>query len=216
LPTACRQGHYWLVGCCVCPDTPPVASCQGVRGYCSLVDCCVCPDTPLVASCWGSGGTGQGLVWHVGSAALLVIRGDRDAVRGSKNWRLGVVTFGDTFPGGRLVVKGLGGAMDLNVLCKKPRIPRGKSTPVASLESAQLEVEVIHTEASIKQPVGSPVADQATAGRPDKWGTIKVKKHKSHRDEGSSPMGSSKERTRGLGGGLLSDLPPTKIDEGPV
>ncbi|RWV88132.1 hypothetical protein GW17_00049805 [Ensete ventricosum] len=32
LPIACCQGHYWLVGCCVCPDTPPVASCQGSGG----------------------------------------------------------------------------------------------------------------------------------------------------------------------------------------
>ncbi|RRT37980.1 hypothetical protein B296_00057082 [Ensete ventricosum] len=80
-PTTCRRGHCTLVGCCVCLDTPPVASYQGsggtvrrsvtasaltcacwqlsrVRGYCSLVGCCLCPDTPLVASCRGSGGIG--------------------------------------------------------------------------------------------------------------------------------------------------------------
>ncbi|RRT69004.1 hypothetical protein B296_00021604 [Ensete ventricosum] len=76
--------------------------------------------------------------------------------------------------------------MDLNVLCKKPRMPRGKSAPVAGPESAQPEVELIHTKASAKQLVGSPVVDQATAGRPGKWVKIAVRKHKSHRDEGSS------------------------------
>ncbi|RZS03116.1 hypothetical protein BHM03_00033253 [Ensete ventricosum] len=107
-PTTCRRGHCTLVGCCVCLDTPPVASCQGsggtvrrsvtasaltcacwqlsrVRGYCSLVGCCLCPDTPLVTSCRGSGGIGRGLVWHVDSIVSPVIRGelvDRRAARG--------------------------------------------------------------------------------------------------------------------------------------
>ncbi|RZR85662.1 hypothetical protein BHM03_00012681 [Ensete ventricosum] len=76
--------------------------------------------------------------------------------------------------------------MDLNVLRKKPRMPGGKSAPVAGLESAQPEVEVIHMEASAKRPVGSPVVDQATASRPDKQVKIVVRKHKSHRSEGSS------------------------------
>ncbi|RRT38081.1 hypothetical protein B296_00033929, partial [Ensete ventricosum] len=30
---------------------------SGVRGYCSSIGCCVCPDTPFVANCQGSGGT---------------------------------------------------------------------------------------------------------------------------------------------------------------
>ncbi|RRT35379.1 hypothetical protein B296_00047009 [Ensete ventricosum] len=42
------------------------------RGYCSSVDCRAYPNTPLVASYRGSG---RGLVWHIGSAALLVDRG---------------------------------------------------------------------------------------------------------------------------------------------
>ncbi|RWW83449.1 hypothetical protein BHE74_00008037, partial [Ensete ventricosum] len=62
----------------------------------------------------------------------------------------------------------------------------GKSTPTAGPESVQLEVEVIHMEASAKRPVGSPVADQATVGRPSKRVKIPVRKHKSHRGEGSS------------------------------
>ncbi|RZS19336.1 hypothetical protein BHM03_00051728 [Ensete ventricosum] len=76
--------------------------------------------------------------------------------------------------------------MDLNVLCKKPRTSGGKSAPIAGPESAQPEVEVIHMEASAKRPVGNPVTDQATAGRPDKRVKIAVRKHKSQRDEGSS------------------------------
>ncbi|RWW36001.1 hypothetical protein BHE74_00059002, partial [Ensete ventricosum] len=44
----------------------------------------------------------------------------------------------------------------------------------------------IHTEASTKQPVGSPIADQATVGRPNKWVKIAVRKHKSHCGEASS------------------------------
>ncbi|RZS23254.1 hypothetical protein BHM03_00056153 [Ensete ventricosum] len=67
----------------------------GVRGYCLSVDSYVYPNTPLIASCQGSGGTvhrsatasvlthrfancwGSGeLVWHVGSAAPPVIKGD--------------------------------------------------------------------------------------------------------------------------------------------
>ncbi|RZS29386.1 hypothetical protein BHM03_00063108 [Ensete ventricosum] len=31
-PIAYLQGHCWLVGCCVCRDMPPVASCQGSGG----------------------------------------------------------------------------------------------------------------------------------------------------------------------------------------
>ncbi|RRT46385.1 hypothetical protein B296_00051802 [Ensete ventricosum] len=78
------------------------------------------------------------------------------------------------------------GAMDLNVLRKKPKMPGGKSAPAARPESAQPEVEVIHTEASAKRLVESPVADQATSGRPSKQIKIMVRKHKSHRNEGSS------------------------------
>ncbi|RRT55693.1 hypothetical protein B296_00037210 [Ensete ventricosum] len=51
------------------------------------------------------------------------------------------------------------GAIDLNVLRKKPRMPGGKSAPAAGPESAQPEVEVVHTEASAKRPIGSSVAD---------------------------------------------------------
>ncbi|RWW03723.1 hypothetical protein GW17_00033096 [Ensete ventricosum] len=82
--------------------------------------------------------------------------------------------------------------MDLNILCKKPRTSGGKSAPVAGPESAQPEVEVIHMEASAKRLVGSPVTDQATADRPDKWVKIAVRKHKSHRDEGSSRRATRK------------------------
>ncbi|RWW79957.1 hypothetical protein BHE74_00011726, partial [Ensete ventricosum] len=73
------------------------------------------------------------------------------------------------------------GAMDLNVLRKKLGMPGGKSAPAVGPEGAQPEVEVIHTEASAKQPVGSLIADQATVGRPGKWVKIAVRKHKSHR-----------------------------------
>ncbi|RWW38213.1 hypothetical protein BHE74_00056572 [Ensete ventricosum] len=48
------------------------------------------------------------------------------------------------------------GAMDLNVLCKKPKMPGGKSALAAGSEGAQSEVEVIHMEASAKRPIGSP------------------------------------------------------------
>ncbi|RRT37979.1 hypothetical protein B296_00057083 [Ensete ventricosum] len=78
------------------------------------------------------------------------------------------------------------GAMDLNVLRKKLRMPGGKGAPAAGPEGAQPEVEVIHAEASTKWPVGSLVADHTTAGRPEKWVKIVVRKHKSHRREGSS------------------------------
>ncbi|RWW40813.1 hypothetical protein BHE74_00053749, partial [Ensete ventricosum] len=78
------------------------------------------------------------------------------------------------------------GAMDLNVLRKKPRMPGGKSAPVVGPESAQPEVEVIHTEASAKRPVESLVANQATTGRPGKQIKIAVRKHKSHCGKGSS------------------------------
>ncbi|RRT50059.1 hypothetical protein B296_00040613 [Ensete ventricosum] len=50
--------------------------------------------------------------------------------------------------------------MDLNVLCKKPRKPSGKSAPAAGPESTQPEVEVIHAETLAKRPVGSSVPDQ--------------------------------------------------------
>ncbi|RZR78179.1 hypothetical protein BHM03_00003449 [Ensete ventricosum] len=49
-----------------------------VRGYCSSIGYYVCPDTLLVASCRGSGG----LVWHVGSTAPPVSRGDSWSVAG--------------------------------------------------------------------------------------------------------------------------------------
>ncbi|RRT74112.1 hypothetical protein B296_00001686 [Ensete ventricosum] len=48
------------------------------QGYYSSVGCCVCLDTPLVASCQGSGR----LVWHVGSTAPPVNRGDSWSVAG--------------------------------------------------------------------------------------------------------------------------------------
>ncbi|RWW41615.1 hypothetical protein BHE74_00052902 [Ensete ventricosum] len=73
-------------------------------------------------------------------------------------------------------MKGLGEAQDA----------RGKSALVAGPESAQLEVEVIHTEASAKRPIGSPAVDQAIAGQLGKWVKTAVRKHKSHHDEGSS------------------------------
>ncbi|RRT44168.1 hypothetical protein B296_00047329 [Ensete ventricosum] len=78
------------------------------------------------------------------------------------------------------------GAMDLSVLRKKPRMPGWKSAPAAGPESTQPEVEVIHMETSAKRHVGSMVADQATISRPGKWVKIAVRKHKSHRDKGSS------------------------------
>ncbi|RWV86332.1 hypothetical protein BHE74_00036044 [Ensete ventricosum] len=36
------------------PDRSPAACC---RRRCTLVDCCVCLDTPPIASCQGPGGT---------------------------------------------------------------------------------------------------------------------------------------------------------------
>ncbi|RRT39880.1 hypothetical protein B296_00056712, partial [Ensete ventricosum] len=63
-----------------------------VRGYCSSVGCCVCPDTPLVANCQGSGGTGRGLVWHVGSTTspLMVTEGCiSGTIKGGQEMRLG-------------------------------------------------------------------------------------------------------------------------------
>ncbi|RRT50827.1 hypothetical protein B296_00050149 [Ensete ventricosum] len=53
-------------------------------------------------------------------------------------------------------------------------------------EGAQPEVEVTHAEASAKRPAGSPVPNQTVAGRPEKQVKIAVRKHKSHRDDGSS------------------------------
>ncbi|RZS17201.1 hypothetical protein BHM03_00049331 [Ensete ventricosum] len=47
------------------------------------------------------------------------------------------------------------GAIDLNVLRKKPRMPGGKSAPTAGPESAQPAVEVVHMEASAKRPIGT-------------------------------------------------------------
>ncbi|RRT84762.1 hypothetical protein B296_00006207 [Ensete ventricosum] len=63
---------------------------------------------------------------------------------------------------------------------------RWKSAPAVGPESTQLEVKVIHMETSAKRPIGSPVADQATTGRPSKRVKIAVRKHKSRHDEGSS------------------------------
>ncbi|RRT61600.1 hypothetical protein B296_00033836 [Ensete ventricosum] len=56
--------------------------------------------------------------------------------------------------------------MDLNVLCKKPRMPSGKSAPAARAKSSQPEVEVIHVETSAKRPVRSLIPDQAATNRP--------------------------------------------------
>ncbi|RRT79651.1 hypothetical protein B296_00023479 [Ensete ventricosum] len=55
-----------------------------------------------------------------------------------------------------------------------------------SIPEGYPKVEVIHAEASTKQPVGSPIANQATVGRPSKQVKIAVRKHKSHHGEGSS------------------------------
>ncbi|RWV85391.1 hypothetical protein GW17_00052820, partial [Ensete ventricosum] len=134
-PTACRRGRCTLVGCCVCPGPPPVANCQGSgatvrrlaatstltrrllpavrgQGYCSSVGCCVCLDTPLVAICQGSGR----LVWHVGSAALPVNRGDSWSVAGPS---------GDTSRSGRAEDAGstwLSRDMaEMGTLCSSPR-----------------------------------------------------------------------------------------------
>ncbi|RRT49129.1 hypothetical protein B296_00024985 [Ensete ventricosum] len=49
--------------------------------------------------------------------------------------------------------------MDLNVLRKKPRMPRGKGAPAAGPEGAQPKVEVIHAVASAKRPIGNRVCD---------------------------------------------------------
>ncbi|RWW45401.1 hypothetical protein BHE74_00048763 [Ensete ventricosum] len=49
---------------------------------------------------------------------------------------------------------------------QEARDAEGKSSPTDVSESAQSEVEVIHMEASAKRPVRSPIADQATTGRP--------------------------------------------------
>ncbi|RRT42914.1 hypothetical protein B296_00044941 [Ensete ventricosum] len=76
--------------------------------------------------------------------------------------------------------------MNLNVLHKKPRMSSVKSAPTAGPKSTQPEMEVIHVETSAKRPIGGPVLDQAAASRPGKWVKIAVRKHKSHRDEGSS------------------------------
>ncbi|RZS01904.1 hypothetical protein BHM03_00031863 [Ensete ventricosum] len=78
------------------------------------------------------------------------------------------------------------GAMDLNVLRKKPRMSGGKSAPAAGPEGTRLEVEVTHTEASAKRPAGSSIPDQTVAGRLEKRVKIAVRKHKSHHGEGSS------------------------------
>ncbi|KAJ8498879.1 hypothetical protein OPV22_009431 [Ensete ventricosum] len=56
------------------------------------------------------------------------------------------------------------GAMDMNVLRKKPWMLGGKDTPVAGPEGAQPEVEVTHAKASAKRPMGSLVPDQTAAG----------------------------------------------------
>ncbi|RRT40813.1 hypothetical protein B296_00050606 [Ensete ventricosum] len=76
--------------------------------------------------------------------------------------------------------------MDLNILCKKPRMSGGKTAPTVRPKNSQPKVEVIHMEALAKWPVESPVADQATTGRPGKQVKIVGRKHKSHRSEGSS------------------------------
>ncbi|RZS14505.1 hypothetical protein BHM03_00046196, partial [Ensete ventricosum] len=60
-----------------------VARCQlsWVRGYCSSVDCCVYPDTPLVASCQGSRGIVRRLV-----ATSTLTRRLSPAVGGQGGW----------------------------------------------------------------------------------------------------------------------------------
>ncbi|RZS11562.1 hypothetical protein BHM03_00042900 [Ensete ventricosum] len=70
LPTVRGQGVLLPIGHCACPDTPPVASCQGVLfiGWLSRL-----PATSLVASCRGSG---RGLVWHVSSTTSPIDMGD--------------------------------------------------------------------------------------------------------------------------------------------
>ncbi|RWW76745.1 hypothetical protein BHE74_00015145 [Ensete ventricosum] len=61
-----------------------------------------------------------------------------------------------------------------------------ESAPAVGPESTQPEVKVIHIETSAKRPIGSPVDDQATTGRPGKQVKIAVRKHKSRHGEGSS------------------------------
>ncbi|RWV87627.1 hypothetical protein GW17_00050357 [Ensete ventricosum] len=76
--------------------------------------------------------------------------------------------------------------MDLNVLRKNPWMPGGKGAPTVDPESAQPEVEVMHLEASRKRPAGSSAPDPTATGRPRKRVKIAVRRHKAHRDEGSS------------------------------
>ncbi|RZS16332.1 hypothetical protein BHM03_00048299 [Ensete ventricosum] len=69
---------------------------------------------------------------------------------------------------------------------KNPWMPGGKGAPAVDPESAQPEVEVMHPEASRKRPAGSSAPDPTATGRPRKWVKIAVRRHKAHRDEGSS------------------------------
>ncbi|RRT67064.1 hypothetical protein B296_00030774 [Ensete ventricosum] len=77
------------------------------------------------------------------------------------------------------------GAMDLNVLQKKPWMLGGNGAPAADPKSVQPEVEVTHTKASGKRPAGSPAPDPTATGRPRKWVKIAVRKYKAHHREGS-------------------------------
>ncbi|RWW85084.1 hypothetical protein BHE74_00006270 [Ensete ventricosum] len=56
------------------------------------------------------------------------------------------------------------GAMDRNVLRKKPRMLGGKGAPVADPENAQPEVKVMHEEALGKRPAGSLAPDPTATG----------------------------------------------------
>ncbi|RWW39447.1 hypothetical protein BHE74_00055224 [Ensete ventricosum] len=98
------------------------------------------------------------------------------------------------------------GAMDLNVLRKKPRMSSKKSAPTTGPKSTQPEVEVIHMETSAKRPIGSPVPDQVVVSRPNKRVKIAVRKHKSRHKRGAPSGQLGKENWRFW---RRTHLPPT-------
>ncbi|RWW66534.1 hypothetical protein BHE74_00026091 [Ensete ventricosum] len=60
--------------------------------------------------------------------------------------------------------------MDLNVLCRKPRISSRKNPSTAGAKSSPPKVEEIRVETTTKRPVKSSAPDQATADRPGNLG----------------------------------------------
>ncbi|RWW57340.1 hypothetical protein BHE74_00035873 [Ensete ventricosum] len=78
------------------------------------------------------------------------------------------------------------GAMDLNVLWKKSRMPGGRALLPLIPRVLSRRWKSCTRGASGKRPVGSPTLNPTATGRPGKWVKIATRRHKAHPGKGSS------------------------------